>query len=226
MLKLDCFCRFSNVTMAKGELPSLLYTLPEAQGSERDPPSRLGHSTLCPHQSNYSIPSRPPPLLIKIFRITRLVPQNISSKPPPNHHTHRIRHQSHQPIRPPRERHTDLRPIKHKQQLRQRRLNSLQPTIIQISVDIPEALGGNQRSAFPSCFTTSSKNATYNFSLAPFASGSSRRLLGEMPVVISTVHGPSYVSSTLNVCLARAGMRTGCGSEAETVVSLPSRVKM
>lgn len=32
---------------------------------------------------------------------------------------------------------------------------------------------------------------------------------GEASALISTVQGPSHVSSTLNVCLAFAGMRTG-----------------
>jgi hypothetical protein len=50
---------------------------------------------------------------------------------------------------------------------------------------------------------------SYNFELAPFASGSSLLDTGETSVLISMVQGPSCVSSTLNVCLARAGMRTG-----------------
>jgi hypothetical protein len=49
---------------------------------------------------------------------------------------------------------------------------------------------------------------------------------GDVVVEISMVQGVSQVSSTLNVCLALAGMWTGCGSEAEMVVVVPSRVKM
>ena len=66
----------------------------------------------------------------------------------------------------------------------------------------------------------------HNLSFGPLASGSSRPLFGETRVDISMGHGPSWLSSTLSVCLALAGTRTGCGSEAETFISLPSTEKM
>jgi hypothetical protein len=50
--------------------------------------------------------------------------------------------------------------------------------------------------------------------------------MGDIDVEISTVQGPSCVSSTLNVCFDLAGIRTGCGSEADTFISLPSKVKI
>jgi hypothetical protein len=57
--------------------------------------------------------------------------------------------------------------------------------------------------------TGNGMNDTHNFEFAPSASGSNPTDLGETSVLISIVHGPSCVSSTLNVCRARAGMRTG-----------------
>jgi len=49
---------------------------------------------------------------------------------------------------------------------------------------------------------------------------------GMASTVTSRVQGLSWVSSTLKVWRALAGIRIGCGESGETVISLPSRVKM
>jgi hypothetical protein len=173
-----------------------------------------------------------PPLLIPILRITAPITQHIPSKPPPHHNTKSITHPTHQPIRPPRKSQRNLSTIQHQKQLRQRRFHVLQVAVVEVGVDVAETAEKNL-----ACHEVDNRRegglhvfgryvSPYNFALAPSASGCAPGAMGEIFVLISTVQGPSCVSSTLNVWRARAGMRTGWGSEAETSVSLPSRVKM
>jgi hypothetical protein len=178
-----------------------------------------------------------PPLLIPILRITAPITQHIPSKPPPHHNTKSITHPTHQPIRPPRKSQRNLSTIQHQKQLRQRRLHVLQVAVVEVGVDVAETANKNSSTLVrltieerEDCMCLGigmlSNVRSYNFALAPSASGCAPGAMGEISVLISTVQGPSCESSTLNVWRARAGMRTGWGSEAETSVSLPSRVKM
>jgi len=66
---------------------------------------------------------------------------------------------------------------------------------------------------------------TYNFSLMPLVPETEELVSDIASTVTSRVHGPSWVSSTLKVWRALAGIWMGCGELGETVISLPSRVK-
>ena len=181
--------------------------------------------------SNSPLISHPLPLLplIPILRIATLIPQHIPSIPPPHHNTKSITRNSHQPVRSPRKRQRNLCTVQHKQQLRQRRLHVLRVAVVEVRVDVAETVGVSSAKVswtvyatlevFVCLFSWHSDSgfrgwestrqidrSTHNFELASLSKPAD---MGETSVLISIVQGPSWVSSTLNVCRALAGMRTG-----------------